>query len=155
MYKAASGQVVCYVTILKKLKSKCRVLHQFNYLVHITFLCIQVSEFPTGHSEQRLSKTITFAKSYFNYSDAGFLDDLYEFDPATAIWTNLGAVAKGVPPVPRAYHGFASTAPTQLYVHGGYSDDEGANKEDFLQISCCLIFCFSHFVQILYFCSDC
>ncbi len=50
---------------------------------------------------------------------AGFLDDLYSFDPATMAWTLLSAATGGdPPPAARSSHGFTS-AGGKLYVHGG------------------------------------
>ena len=46
------------------------------------------------------------------------LGDMMEFDPTSKIWENLTEIQLGVPPSPRACHGFAS-ASGKIYVHGG------------------------------------
>ncbi len=53
-----------------------------------------------------------------------FLDDLHSFDPATRTWTLLSAANDTRRPSSRAFHGFTS-AGGLLYVHGGYSNNEG------------------------------
>ncbi len=49
---------------------------------------------------------------------AGYLDDLYAFDPATMTWTLLSAAGGDGRPSARSGHGFTS-AGGLLYVHGG------------------------------------
>jgi hypothetical protein len=49
---------------------------------------------------------------------AGYLDDLYSFDPATKNWTLLSAADDTYRPSARSLHGFTS-AGGLLYVHGG------------------------------------
>ena len=47
------------------------------------------------------------------------MGDLYVYDPVAMAWTNLSAAASGIPPCPRAGHGFTA-AGDRLYVHGGW-----------------------------------
>jgi hypothetical protein len=47
------------------------------------------------------------------------LDDLFEFNPAAGVWTELtGAAVRGSVPLPRSSHGFVGMGGL-LYVHGG------------------------------------
>jgi hypothetical protein len=55
---------------------------------------------------------------------AGWLDDLYAFDPATRTWTLLSAALDAPRPSARYSHGFTS-AGGKLYVHGGYGINYG------------------------------
>jgi hypothetical protein len=50
---------------------------------------------------------------------AGYLDDLYSFDPVTMTWTLLSTAKTNRPPA-RYCHGFTS-AGGRLYLHGGYN----------------------------------
>ncbi len=58
--------------------------------------------------------------------NAGYLDDLYLFDPNTGIWTLLSAAAADSAhrPSARYQHGFTS-AGGKLYVHGGWNHSGG------------------------------
>ena len=56
------------------------------------------------------------------------MDDLFLFDPISVAWIAIVTtptngnekIARGLPPTPRAEHGFAETN-GKLYVHGGLS----------------------------------
>lgn len=51
-------------------------------------------------------------------SSAGFVEDLYLYDPSTTAWAELFAAAQ---PTARVVHGFTSMW-DKLYVHGGYGN---------------------------------
>ncbi len=53
-------------------------------------------------------------------ADAGLLDDLLVFDPASGTWTDLTGGNSGSSPSPRGGHGFASDG-NLLYEHGGWN----------------------------------
>ena len=60
--------------------------------------------------------------AYFACSlEGNKLNDLYEFDPVTASWSDLTWTASGNPPSPRAEFGFTSCG-GKLFVHGGYGE---------------------------------
>ena len=49
---------------------------------------------------------------------AGYLGDLYAYEPGKMVWTTLSPPLLGAPPPPRGGHGFDSMGGL-LYVHGG------------------------------------
>jgi hypothetical protein len=56
----------------------------------------------------------------------GFLNDLHSFDLTRMAWTLLTAAATDVSSHPAARYGHGFTAiGSKLYVHGGWSDDNG------------------------------
>eukprot|EP00286_Rhodomonas_abbreviata_P027873 CAMPEP_0181303152 /NCGR_PEP_ID=MMETSP1101-20121128/8394_1 /TAXON_ID=46948 /ORGANISM="Rhodomonas abbreviata, Strain Caron Lab Isolate" /LENGTH=1307 /DNA_ID=CAMNT_0023408683 /DNA_START=219 /DNA_END=4139 /DNA_ORIENTATION=+ len=60
------------------------------------------------------------------FDGSAILDNLLEYDVATATWTNLSTPSSGTPPTARLHHGFAAMD-GMLYVHSGadsgYLDD--------------------------------
>jgi hypothetical protein len=54
----------------------------------------------------------------------GRLSDLYVYDPATMVWTDISDAADGTVPAARSQHCFTA-AGGRLYVHGG----NGGNGE--------------------------
>ena len=64
---------------------------------------------------------------------AGSNNDFRVYNPASMTWFDLSGHALGTPPTARFGHGFTS-AGGKLYVHGGYSESEGAVLSHYLSL---------------------
>ncbi len=53
-----------------------------------------------------------------NSAPAGYLSDLFEFNPNKNTWRNFTFAVNGVLPIPSGSHGFI-VSDQRLYVHGG------------------------------------
>ena len=82
---------------------------------------------PSPHAPSILHPLNTPPSTSLTPPSAGDLDDLHAFDPATMNWTLLSAALDAPRPLARVGHGFTS-AGGKLYVHGGYSYNEGVAR---------------------------